>query len=148
MSTFARTRRLLLLLLSAVLLGAPLSAHAAPPNTASITEVPDFGANPGNLQMFQYVPEGLAEGRPVVVLHGCTQNATDYGNDTVGGYPREIYEDSDGNAVVEAVTVTGMGHGQPVDPGTGEGQCGNAAAHALDVDVCAAWHLGQTWNLS
>lgn len=331
MRIFARTRHLLLLLLSAVLLGAP-AAHAAPPSTtappstAAITEIPNFGDNPGNLQMFQYVPEGLPEGRPVVVvLHGCTQNATDYGNDsgwveladawqfslvlpqqrlinnfnycfnwfertdttrgsgevasvismvdyaidavgadssrvyvtglsagggmtsallatyperfagggivagipsrcaaalyeafmcmnpgknlspsawgdlvrsasshdgawptvsiwhgnadytvavanqrelieqwtnvhgtdatpdrtdTVAGYPREFYEDANGNTVVESVTVTGMGHGQPVDPGTGEGQCGRTAAHVLDVDVCAAWHLGQTWNLS
>jgi poly(hydroxyalkanoate) depolymerase family esterase len=35
-----------------------------------------FGANPGALRMLSYVPDGLAEGSPlVVVLHGCTQKA-------------------------------------------------------------------------
>jgi poly(hydroxyalkanoate) depolymerase family esterase len=43
---------------------------------ASITPVPSFGANPGALDMFEYVPGGLPSGRPlVVVMHGCTQTA-------------------------------------------------------------------------
>ncbi|OQO92461.1 esterase [Saccharomonospora piscinae] len=324
MRTHVRARRLLPLLLAAALLGVPVSAHAAPA-AAAVEEVADFGADPGNLRMLRYVPDGLAPDRPVVVaLHGCTQNATGYGtdsgwvelaerwdfslvlpeqrgannlnscfnwfesadttrgqgevasvvsmvdhtiaatgadpsrvyvtglsagggmtsallatyperfsgggvvaglpyrcaaalyeaytcmytgknlspeawgdrvrdasshegpwptmsvwhgdadytvtvanqrelveqwtdvhgtdaeadrSDTVAGYPRTVYEDGAGRPVVEAITVTGMGHGQPVDPGTGEGQCGSAGAYVLDVDVCAAWHLGQTWSL-
>nr|WP_100208803.1 PHB depolymerase family esterase [Saccharomonospora azurea] len=333
MTRSVRTRRLLLPMVTAALLAAPMSAQATPatsttsdaPGAAAVTEVPDFGDNPGGLRMLQYVPDGLAENRPVVVaMHGCTQNATDYGNqsgwveladkwqfsvvlpeqtsgnnlnncfnwfesgdttrdrgevasvvsmvdhaldatggdasrvyatglsagggmtsallatypdrfagggvvaglpyrcasamyeaftcmyvgkdlspsawgdlvrgagshegpwptmsiwhgdadstvkianqrelveqwtdvhgtdatpdreDTVAGYPRAVYEDAEGRAVVETVTIPGMNHGQPVDPGTGEGQCGSAAQYLLDVDVCAAWHLGQTWNL-
>ena len=30
-----------------------------------------------------------------------------------------------GKALVETYSITGMGHGTPVDPGTGERQCGN-----------------------
>ncbi len=38
--------------------------------------VSDFGKNPGNLKMFQYVPESLKNNAPlVIVLHGCFQNA-------------------------------------------------------------------------
>ncbi|EIF00403.1 extracellular catalytic domain type 1 short-chain-length polyhydroxyalkanoate depolymerase [Saccharomonospora glauca] len=339
MSTYVHMRQRFLPLLLAPLLAfllavafptSPMSARAMPSDpkalAGSITEVPDFGNNPGNLRMLQYVPEDLPEGRPVVVaLHGCTQNGTDYGlasgwvelaerwkfsvvlpeqravnnlsncfqwfasgdttrgrgevasilgmvdhalaatggdasrvyvtglsagggmtsallatyperfaggaviaglpyrcasalyesytcmylgknlspsawgdlvraasshegpwptvsiwhgdadrtvvvanqrelveqwtdvhgtdavadrEDTVGGYPRAVYEDGAGRAVVESVTITGMGHGQPVDPGTGEGQCGRAGAYLLDVNVCAAYHLGQTWGLS
>jgi poly(hydroxyalkanoate) depolymerase family esterase len=328
-------RRLLLPVVTAALLAAPISAQATPTTsatpapsdgpTATVTEVPNFGDNPGNLRMLQYVPDGLPENRPVVVaLHGCTQNGTDYGTqsgwveladrwqfsvvlpeqrtlnnanrcfnwfdtgdttrgrgevasvvsmvdhtlqttggdasrvyatglsagggmtsallatyperfagggvvaglpfrcssalyeaytcmylgknlspsvwgdlvraasshdgpwptvsiwhgsadttvnvvnqrelveqwtdvhgtdttpdreDTIAGYPHAVYEDSAGRAVVETVTVPGMNHGQPVDPGSGDGQCGTAAAYLLDVDVCAAWHLGQTWDL-
>jgi poly(hydroxyalkanoate) depolymerase family esterase len=50
---------------------------------AEIREVPGsaIGSNPGNLQMFQYIPENLhATPALVVVLHGCKQNAVDYGN--------------------------------------------------------------------
>lgn len=37
-------------------------------------EVKDFGANPGDLHMLLYVPDGLPPGAPLVVaLHGCTQ---------------------------------------------------------------------------
>jgi poly(hydroxyalkanoate) depolymerase family esterase len=46
---------------------------------AGLEEVTGFGANPGNLKMFRYVPDGLPAGRPLVVaLHGCTQSAAAY----------------------------------------------------------------------
>nr|VFJ45336.1 MAG: esterase, PHB depolymerase family [Candidatus Kentron sp. DK] len=44
-----------------------------------LAEVTDFGANPGQLRMFTYVPENLPPRAPLVVaLHGCTQTATSY----------------------------------------------------------------------
>jgi len=43
---------------------------------AAITAVPTFGANPGGLAMYEYVPASLPAGRPLVlVLHGCSQTA-------------------------------------------------------------------------
>lgn len=43
---------------------------------AGLTEVRGFGFNPGGLRMLTYMPEGLADHAPlVVVLHGCTQRA-------------------------------------------------------------------------
>ncbi len=48
-----------------------------------LTEVADFGPNPGNLRMKCYVPEGLPAGAPLVVaLHGCTQSAESYDRGT------------------------------------------------------------------
>lgn len=42
-------------------------------------EVTDFGSNPGNLRMWQYVPPQASTGAPlVVILHGCGQSATDH----------------------------------------------------------------------
>ena len=44
-----------------------------------LTETPQFGSNPGALRMFSFVPPGLQDGCPlVVVLHGCTQSAASY----------------------------------------------------------------------
>lgn len=41
-----------------------------------MTEIQNFGSNPGNLQAYQYIPEGLPRKAPlVVVLHGCLQDA-------------------------------------------------------------------------
>ncbi|AGC41373.1 PHB depolymerase family esterase [Myxococcus stipitatus DSM 14675] len=42
-----------------------------------LTQVTGFGSNPGNLLMYRHVPSGMPAHAPVVVvLHGCTQNAT------------------------------------------------------------------------
>ncbi|HEX4790778.1 MAG TPA: PHB depolymerase family esterase [Actinospica sp.] len=56
-------------------------------NTAALTQVTGFGANPGKLGMFDYVPTTAASDAPLVIaLHGCTQQAADYYNDS--GWPK------------------------------------------------------------
>ncbi|MER2268722.1 extracellular catalytic domain type 1 short-chain-length polyhydroxyalkanoate depolymerase [Methylobacterium oxalidis] len=70
----------------------PALATAAVPvsstRAAEIVQVQNFGANPGNLLMFKYIPDSLPRGAPLVVaLHGCTQNARQFG--TEGGW-REV----------------------------------------------------------
>jgi poly(hydroxyalkanoate) depolymerase family esterase len=68
----ARLPRLFLLL--AALLGSAAVAHAA----TALTEIPDFGSNPGHLQMLVYVPPGLPDGAGLVVVgHGCFQSAAE-----------------------------------------------------------------------
>lgn len=62
--------------------------------------------------------------------------------DTVAGYPHRVY-----GSVVESYEITGMNHGQPVDPGTGPTQCGAATAFILDVNICAAYHMAVFWGL-
>jgi poly(hydroxyalkanoate) depolymerase family esterase len=55
----------------------PLKARPAP-DTSPLTESL-FEPNPGNLRMFQYRPEGLSPGAPLVmILHGCGQTAAAY----------------------------------------------------------------------
>lgn len=68
-------------------------------------------------------------------------------SDSVAGYPRQVFRDAGGRAVVETYSVTGMGHGQPVDPGSGSEQCGSAGAYILDVNLCAAYRMGRAWGL-
>jgi hypothetical protein len=49
---------------------------ASPPSTVSdhLTETRNFGPNPGALRMFSYLPSGMPDQHPLlVVLHGCTQ---------------------------------------------------------------------------
>ncbi len=62
--------------------------------------------------------------------------------DTVGGYPHRVY-----GGTVETYQVTGMGHGQPVDPGTGPAQCGTPAPYILDMNICSAYHLVRFWGI-
>lgn len=57
------------------------AASLEPTSTARtrLTEVHDFGSNPGNLRMYTYAPAELsASPGLVVVLHGCTQSAAGY----------------------------------------------------------------------
>ncbi|MBQ1001308.1 PHB depolymerase family esterase [Streptomyces sp. RK62] len=77
--------------------------------------------------------------------HGTDQTADV--SDTVAGFPHQVYRDSSGRGVVETYSLTGMGHGQPVDPGTGAEQCGTAGAYLLDVNLCAAHRMGRAWGL-
>jgi poly(hydroxyalkanoate) depolymerase family esterase len=42
-------------------------------------QINSFGTNPGNLLMYRYVPTNIPTNAPlVVVLHGCSQNASNY----------------------------------------------------------------------
>ncbi|MEG3182319.1 extracellular catalytic domain type 1 short-chain-length polyhydroxyalkanoate depolymerase [Sphingomonas sp. LT1P40] len=53
--------------------------HASGSTATRLTELVDFGSNPGALGAYYHVPEGAAASAPlVVVLHGCTQNAAGY----------------------------------------------------------------------
>jgi poly(hydroxyalkanoate) depolymerase family esterase len=78
-------------------------------------------------------------------VHGT--DATPDTSDTVSGYPHKGYQDSSGRTVVESYEITGMSHGQPVDPGSGATQCGRAAPYILDVNICAAHHITRFWGL-
>jgi len=49
------------------------------PARSPLTQVKEFGANPGGLRMFAFVPSNLQQPRAlVVVLHGCGQTAAGY----------------------------------------------------------------------
>jgi poly(hydroxyalkanoate) depolymerase family esterase len=50
---------------------------------AQLTQVTGFGSNPGALNMFKFVPANMPANAPlVVVLHGCTQTASQYATET------------------------------------------------------------------
>ncbi|MEU7483053.1 PHB depolymerase family esterase [Streptomyces sp. NPDC042319] len=78
-------------------------------------------------------------------VHGADRIADT--KDTVGGHPHAVYRDAAGAVAAETYEITGMGHGQPLDPGTGPAQCGTAGAYMLDVNLCAAYEMGKGWGL-
>lgn len=50
---------------------------------AQLQQITSFGTNPGNLNMYLYVPSNMPASAPVVVaMHGCTQNATQFATET------------------------------------------------------------------
>lgn len=51
------------------------------PNATALVQVTSFGANPGGLRMWKYVPASMPSNAPLVVaLHACGQQAADYVN--------------------------------------------------------------------
>lgn len=77
--------------------------------------------------------------------HGIDQTA-DVSN-TVKGYPHKVYKDGSGNALVETYSITSMGHGTPVDPGSAAEQCGTAGAYILDVNICSSYFIGKFFGI-
>ncbi|MFC9926402.1 alpha/beta hydrolase family esterase [Streptomyces sp. NPDC127190] len=95
----SRLLALVAVVLATALTGPVPAAHAA----VSLTRVGDFGSNPGALTMYVYRPASLPEHPAVVVaLHGCTQNAQVYADNS--GLPR--LADRDGFLLVFAETST------------------------------------------
>ncbi|MFF5533778.1 alpha/beta hydrolase family esterase [Streptomyces cinerochromogenes] len=96
--------RVLLRLLAvlAVVLGTALAAPAPEARAAvPLTRVTDFGTNPGALTMYVHRPATLPAHPPVVVaLHGCTQSAQVYADNS--GLPQ--LADQDGFLLVLAET--------------------------------------------
>lgn len=78
-------------------------------------------------------------------VHGIDQTAEV--SDTVGGFPHKVYKTPSGQTRVETYTITGMGHGTPVDPGAGETQCGTAGAYILDVNLCSSYYIARFFGL-
>ena len=78
-------------------------------------------------------------------VHGIDQ--TPEVSDTVGGFPHKVYKTAAGQTRVETYTITGMGHGTPVDPGAGATQCGTAGAYILDVNLCSSYYIARFFGL-
>ncbi|MFD6658100.1 alpha/beta hydrolase family esterase [Streptomyces parvus] len=83
--------------------GASAAEPAQARATAALERVTSFGANPGGLNMYVYRPAALPANAPVVVaLHGCTQSAQVY-SDNSG---LNTFADRHGFLVVYAETTT------------------------------------------
>lgn len=78
-------------------------------------------------------------------VHGIDQVADQ--TETINGHPHELYKNSAGQAKVDVYTLRGMGHGQPVDPGSTPDKCGRTDQHFLDVNMCVPYYQGRIWSL-
>ncbi|MFC7500016.1 alpha/beta hydrolase family esterase [Enterovirga sp. GCM10030262] len=79
-------------------------------------------------------------------LHGLPPEPTRA--DEAGGHPRRMWEGKDGTALIEEYRIAGMAHGIPLDPGTGEGQSGEAGAHMLDVGLSSTDRIAAFFGIA
>jgi len=68
--------------------------------------------------------------------------------DEVGGYPRRVWTGGSGQSLIEHYSITGMAHGIPLDPGTGEDELGEAGAHMLDVGLSSTGHIAAFFGIA
>jgi poly(hydroxyalkanoate) depolymerase family esterase len=112
---------------AAAVLIAVLAAAARPAAAqGTLTQVTNFGSNPGNLNMYSYLPTGLVSDAPLVVaLHGCTQSATDYYDNS--GWPKIADEFGVALVFAEQPSMTNpilncFDWGTPSDDSRGQGE--------------------------
>ncbi|MBV9883632.1 MAG: PHB depolymerase family esterase [Sphingomonadaceae bacterium] len=79
-------------------------------------------------------------------LHGL--GAKPDRTDLVASYPRRTWLGADGAPLIEQYVITGMAHGIPLDPGTGEGESGIAGAHMLDVGLSSTDRIAAFFGIS
>jgi poly(hydroxyalkanoate) depolymerase family esterase len=63
------------------------------------------------------------------------------------GTTESSYNDSRGKPVVELYSISGMGHGLAVHPGSGGDQCGTAGTFYLDY-ICSSYYTALFWGLN
>jgi feruloyl esterase len=69
-------------------------------------------------------------------------------NDTVDGFPRQIWRKPDGRVAIESYTITGMAHGAPLATGPGERSAGAAGPFLLDVGISSGFRIAESWGLT
>jgi poly(hydroxyalkanoate) depolymerase family esterase len=79
-------------------------------------------------------------------LHGLPTQPSR--SDRVEGYPRQTWLGPDGSTLIEHYEITGMAHGIPLEPGTGEGQSGEAGAHMLDVGLSSTDRIAEFFGIA
>ena len=77
-------------------------------------------------------------------LHGVS--ATDARSDMVDGFPRLAWVDSDGREVLEIYSITGMGHGTPLQT-LGADALGVIGAYRLEATISSTRHIARFWGL-
>jgi poly(hydroxyalkanoate) depolymerase family esterase len=63
-----------------------------------------------------------------------------------GGTTLNTYNDATGKPAVELYTISGMGHGTAVSPGSAVDQCGTAGTYYPNY-ICSTYHTAKFWGL-
>jgi poly(hydroxyalkanoate) depolymerase family esterase len=79
-------------------------------------------------------------------LHGLPAQPASTGTDD--GHPHRAWTDAKGEKLVEHYSITGMGHGTPIDPGPDDGQSGEAGAHMLDVGLSSTDRIAEFFGIA
>lgn len=67
---------------------------------------------------------------------------------TNGVHTRRVWNDEDGQAVIESITVADMAHGVPLASRDTPDACGAHGPFFLDAGISSTWHIAELWGLA
>jgi poly(hydroxyalkanoate) depolymerase family esterase len=113
------------------------SHHNGPWPTLSVWHgTADRTVAPSNMEAI------IAQWRAVLRLGAAPTCTT-----VVDGFPRRVWRNEEGREVVEAFSITGMGHGTPLATGGADGY-GVSGPFMLDVGVSSTLQIARFWGLA
>ena len=83
--------------------------------------------------------------RQWISVHGLNEHPSH--EERYATHNRRVWNDASGNALVEAVTISGMGHGVPLSTGKGRESCGAVGPFFLDAGISSTHHIASFWGL-
>jgi len=66
----------------------------------------------------------------------------------IGGHPREVWWNADGETIVESYTITDMGHGTPLGLTGADERYGAAGAFLLEAGIASSYHIAEFFGLA
>jgi feruloyl esterase len=79
-------------------------------------------------------------------VHGLDEVATQ--TEIVDGYPRQVWRNRAGDAMIESYTISSMAHGTPLATGGADEHCGIPGAFLLEVGISSSYHIAKFWGLT
>src|SRR4029079_1332858 len=83
--------------------------------------------------------------RQWISVHGLS--ATPSFEELIGVHTRRVWNNANGDAMIEAVSVRGMAHGVPLAVTKDEDGCGTAGAFFLEAGISSTHHIADFWRL-
>jgi len=78
-------------------------------------------------------------------VHGLSDSPS-Y-QESIGSHARRVWNDANGETVIEAFTLSGMAHGVPLATMRDAENCGAAGAFFLDVGISSTHHIARFWGM-
>jgi len=79
------------------------------------------------------------------LVHGLEEKPTR--TDVIDSYPRRVWCDRDGRALIEMYSITGMAHGTPLATQGSDG-CGASGPHMLEANISSTRRIAEFWGLT
>lgn len=78
-------------------------------------------------------------------VHGLASDPSH--EEIIDGHRRRVWRDAEGQEAIEAYTISGMAHGQPIDPDGPEG-CGVPGPFIHDMGISSAYQIARFWGIT